>query len=74
MNNFFLNFLLIIAIPFTFFQDIMGGFPSWTQPILSARFGQEINKFIIRIRPRMPEWMTDPVSYFERELNLFGLV
>ena len=50
----------------------MGGFPSWTHPILSARFGQEINKFITRIRPRLPEWMTDPVSYFERELNFFG--
>ena len=72
MNNFFLTFLLIIAIPFTFFQAIIGGFPSWTHPILAARFGQEINKFITRIRPRLPEWISDPVSYFERELNFFG--
>ena len=72
MNNFFLNLLLIIAIPFTFFQAIIGGFPSWTHPILSARFVQEINKFITRIRPRLPEWISDPVPYFERELNFFG--
>ena len=72
MNHFCVTLLLFIAIPFTFFQAIMGGFPSWTHPILSARFGQEINKFITLIRPRLPEWISDPVSYFERELNFFG--
>ena len=65
MNNFFLNLLFIIAIPFTFFQAIMGGLPPVGHPIL-----KEINKFITRIRPRMPEWMSD--GYFERELNSFG--
>ena len=72
MNHFFLTFLLIIAIPFTFFQAIMGGLPPIGHIIISVILFKEINQFITRIRPLMPEWILDPVPYFERELNFFG--
>ena len=72
MNNFFLNLLFIIAIPFIFFQAIMGGLSPIGNIIISVILFKEINKFITRIRPLMPEWISD--GYFERKLNSFGLV
>ena len=72
MNNFFLTLLLIIVIPFIFFQAIMGGLSPIGNIIISVILFKEINKFITRIRPLMPEWILDPVPYFERELNFYG--
>ena len=50
----------------------MGGLSPIGNIIISVILFKEINKFITRIRPLMPEWILDPVSYFERELNFFG--
>ena len=50
----------------------MGGLSPIGNIIISVILFKEINKFITRIRPLMPEWISD--GYFERKLNSFGLV